>query len=78
MSFSLGNSRRGVKHDAVCTGLFCRFRRPSRDHHAGGHGPDRGQQYSNIGVLLPIVFCLSAVFIGVKIVPKLLSRFTRF
>ena len=33
---------------------------------------------SNIGVLLPIVFCLSAVFIGVKIVPKLLSRFTRF
>ena len=33
---------------------------------------------ANIGVLLPIIFCLSAVFIGVKIVPQLLSRFTRF
>lgn len=33
---------------------------------------------ANIGVLLPIVLGLAAVFIGIKIVPCLLSRFTRF
>ena len=33
---------------------------------------------ANIGVLLPIVLVLAAVFIGIKIVPRLLSRFTRF
>ncbi len=33
---------------------------------------------ANIGALLPIVFGLAAVFIGIKVVPGLLSRFTRF
>ena len=33
---------------------------------------------ANIGVLLPIVLGLAAVFIGIKIVPCLPSRFTRF
>ena len=33
---------------------------------------------ANIGVLLPIVLGLAAVFIGIKIVPRLLSHFTKF
>ena len=33
---------------------------------------------ANIGVLLPVVLGLAAIFFGIKIIPSLISRFSRF
>ena len=33
---------------------------------------------ANLSVLLPVVIGVAAVLIGIRIVPRLLSRFTRF
>ncbi len=33
---------------------------------------------ANIGVFLPVVLGLAAIFFGIKIIPSLISRFSRF
>lgn len=40
--------------------------------------PIVGSITANIGVLLPIVFGLAAVFFGIKVVPRLITRLICF